>query len=67
MLTDLQKSKLSHFFELLDYNHDTKSILVAIDLALNTQDHFIIEKNSLIHNEIKGILKNYKDIENGSE
>ena len=59
---EIIKAKDKWINNLLDYHHDSKTILELINQEFENHDFALIPKNGIIYNEIKGILKKYNQV-----
>ena len=59
---EIIKEKNIWISKLLDYHHDSKTILELMIQDLENNGFAIIPINGILHNEIKGILKKYHAI-----
>ena len=59
---EIIKAKDKWICNLLDYHHDSKTVLELIIQDFENIGFVVIPINGIIHNEIKGILKKYNQV-----
>jgi len=60
--SEIIRAKDKWINNLLDYHHDSKTVLELMIQDLENNGFAVIPMNGIIHNEIKGILKKYNQV-----